>query len=87
MVETEKWAVNKDKSINIQQNIYVNKNSHKPIILGKGGQNIKRIGILARKDLENLLDSKIHLFLFVKFKKNWMEDSSKYFAIGLNYNA
>ena len=87
MVETEKWDVNKDKSINIQQNIYVNKNSHKPIILGKGGQNIKRIGILARKDLENLLDSKIHLFLFVKFKKNWMEDPSKYSSIGLNYNA
>ena len=87
MVETEKWDVKNDKSINIQQTIYVNKNSHKPIILGKSGQNIKRIGILARKDLEKLLDCKIHLFLFVKFKKNWMEDPSKYSSIGLNYNA
>ena len=87
MVETEKWDVNNDKSINIQQTIYVNKNSHKPIILGKAGQNIKRIGILARNDLEKLLNNKIHLFLFVKFKKNWMEDPSKYSSIGLNYNA
>ena len=87
MVETEKWEINNDKSINIQQTIYVNKNSHKPIILGKSGQNIKRVGILARKDLEKLLNVKIHLFLFVKFKKNWMEDPSKYQSIGLNYNA
>ena len=87
MVETEKWDVKDDKSINIQQTIYVNKNSHKPIILGKSGQNIKRIGILARKDLEKLLDNNVHLFLFVKFKKNWMEDPSKYSVLGLNYNA
>ena len=87
MVETEKWDINNNKSINIQQTIYVNKSSHKPIILGKAGQNIKKIGILARKDLEKLLDCKIHLFLFVKFKKNWMEDPSKYSSIGLNYNA
>ena len=87
MVETEKWDIRSDKSINIQQIIFVNKSSHKPIILGKAGQNIKRIGILARKDLENLLNCKIHLFLFVKFKKNWMEDPSKYSSIGLNYNA
>ena len=87
MVETEKWDISGDKSLNIQQTIYVNKSSHKPIILGKAGQNIKRICILARKDLEKLLDCKIHLFLFVKFKKNWMEDPSKYSSIGLNYNA
>ena len=87
MVETEKWLVNDDDSINIQQTIYINKNSHKPIILGKSGQNIKRIGILARKDLEKLFETKIHLFLFVKFKKNWMEDPSNYKNIGLDYNA
>ena len=87
MVETEKWDIKSDKSINIQQTIFVNKSSHKPIILGKAGQNIKRICVLARKDLEKLLDCKIHLFLFVKFKKNWMEDPSKYSSIGLNYNA
>ena len=87
MVETEKWLVNDDESINIQQTIYINKNSHKPIILGKSGQNIKRIGILARKELEKLFETKIHLFLFVKFKKNWMEDPSNYKNIGLDYNA
>ena len=87
MVETEKWLVNDDESINIQQTIYINKNSHKPIILGKSGQNIKRIGILARKELEKLFEAKIHLFLFVKFKKNWMEDPSNYKNIGLDYNA
>ena len=87
MVETDKWLVNDDESINIQQTIYINKNSHKPIILGKSGQNIKRIGILARKELEKLFEAKIHLFLFVKFKKNWMEDPSNYKNIGLDYNA
>ena len=86
-VETEKWVINTDESINIQQTIYINKQSYKPIILGKQGQNIKRIGTLARKELENLLDCKIHLFLHIKFKKNWMDDPSKYSSIGLNYNA
>ena len=68
-VETEKWVINTDESVNIQQTIYINKQSYKPIILGKQGQNIKRIGTLARKELENLLDCKIHLFLHIKFKK------------------
>ena len=86
-VETEKWNVKDDKSINIEQTIYINKESHKPIILGKSGQNIKRIGIQSRKDLEKLLKAKIHLFLFVKFKKNWMNDPYNYTKVGLNYNA
>ncbi len=86
-VETEKWIINADKSVNIQQTIYINKLSYKPIILGKQGQNIKRIGIMARKELEKLLDCKIHLFLHIKFKKNWMDDPSRYSSIGLNYNA
>ena len=86
-VETEKWVINSDESLNIQQTIYINKHSYKPIILGKQGQNIKRIGTLARKELEKLLDSKIHLFLHIKFKKNWMDDPSKYSSVGLNYNA
>ena len=87
MVETEKWLINPNKSINIEQVIYVNKESHKPIILGKGGQNIKRVGIASRIELEELLNCKIHLFLFVKYKKNWMEDPRKYSSIGLDFNA
>jgi len=87
MVETEKWVINNDESVNIQQTIYINKQSYKPIILGKQGQNIKRIGTLARRELEKLLDCKIHLFLHIKLKKNWMDDPSKYSSIGLNYNA
>jgi len=87
MVETENWVLNADKSINIDQVIYVNKESHKPIILGKSGKNIKRVGMTARKELEELLSYKIHLFLFVKYKKNWMEDPRKYSSIGLNFNA
>ncbi len=86
-VETEKWVINSDESLNIHQTIYINKQSYKPIILGKQGQNIKRIGTLARKELEKLLDCKIHLFLHIKFKKNWMDDPSKYSSFGLNYNA
>ena len=87
MVETENWILNADKSINIDQVIYVNKESHKPIVLGKAGKNIKRVGMTARKELEELLNCKIHLFLFVKYKKNWMEDPRKYSSIGLNFNA
>jgi len=87
MVETEKWSINPNKSINIEQVIYVNKESHKPIVLGKGGQNIKRVGMTSRKELEELLNCKIHLFLFVKYKKNWMEDPRKYSSIGLDFNA
>ena len=86
-VETEKWDINPDKSVNIHQTIYINKQSYKPIILGKYGQNIKRIGTLARKELEKLLECKVHLFLHIKLKKNWMDDPSKYSSFGLNYNA
>ena len=86
-VETEKWVVNPDESLNIQQTIYINKQSYKPIILGKQGQNIKRIGTLARKELEKLLECKVNLFLHIKFKKNWMDDPSKYSSVGLNYYA
>ena len=86
-VETEKWDVNSDESINIQQIIYINKQSYKPIILGKQGQNIKKIGTVSRKELEKLLETKVHLFLHIKFKKNWMDDPSKYSSVGLNYNA
>ena len=86
-VETEKWVVKSDESLNIQQTIYINKQSYKPIILGRQGQNIKRIGTLARKELEKLLECKVHLFLYVKLKKNWMDDPSQYSSIGLDYNA
>ena len=86
-VETEKWVINSDESLNIHQTIYINKQSYKPIILGKQGQNIKKIGTTARTELEKLLDCKIHLFLHIKFKKNWMDDPSKYSSVGLNYNA
>ena len=86
-VETEKWVVNPDESLNIQQIIYINKQSYKPIILGKQGQNIKRIGIVARKELEKLLECKVNLFLHIKLKKNWIDDPSKYSSVGLNYNA
>ena len=86
-VETEKWDVNSDESVNIHQIIYINKQSFKPIILGKQGQNIKKIGTVSRKELEKLLETKVHLFLHIKFKKNWMDDPSKYSSVGLNYNA
>ena len=86
-VETEKWEVNTNSSIMIHQTIYINKQSYKPIILGKEGKNIKRIGTLARKELEIILNTKIHLFLHIKFKKNWMDDPIRYFSLGLDYNA
>ncbi len=86
-VATEKWDANTDSNIKIHQTIYINKQSYKPIILGKEGKNIKRIGTLARKELERLLDTKVHLYLHIKFKKNWMDEPSKYFPVGIDYNA
>ena len=77
-VETDSWEEQKDNSIKIHQSIYVTKNSHKQIILGNKGAMIKKIGSLARKDIEELSGNKIHLFLFVKVREEWLNDPKRY---------
>lgn len=82
-VETEKWEETK-KAINIHQVIYVRKQGQKGIILGKSGTMIKQIGASSRRELEEALEKKINLFLFVKVRENWVDNPSIYQEIGLD---
>ena len=73
-VETEKWEEFENGDIKIQQVIYVLKENQKSIILGKRGKLIKEIGMESRQELQKFLNKKVHLFLFVKLKENWIEE-------------
>ncbi len=84
-VETEKWEERKDGSIKIDQVIYVSRANHKPMILGKGGQTIKKIGAMARTELEEAMECRVHLFLFVKVREKWLEDPERYREMGLDF--
>jgi len=84
-VETEKWEERKDGSVRIDQIVYVQREGQKAIVLGKGGATIKKIGELARTELEDLFGRRVHLFLFVKVREDWAENSEHYREIGLDY--
>ncbi len=84
-VETEKWEERKDGSVRIDQVIYVQRDGQKAIVLGKGGATIKKIGELARTELEELFGRRVHLFLFVKVREDWAENSEHYREIGLDF--
>ncbi len=84
-VEPELWERREDQSIRAEITIYVKRDSQKVIVLGKGGNMIKRIGQTARKEIENLLEEKVHLFLFVKVRENWQDDAARYAAWGLKF--
>lgn len=84
-VETEEWEQKKDGSIRIAQVIFVERDSQKKIALGKGGQTIKTVGQLARQELEEMLETKVHLFLFVKVRENWSDDRERYREMGLDF--
>jgi GTP-binding protein Era len=86
-VETESWQERPDGSARIEQVIYVQRPSQRAIVLGEAGRRIKAIGAKARAELEQMLDRRIHLFLFVKVRENWVEDPERYAALGLDYNA
>ena len=86
-VETESWKEEEDGSLEIMQVIYINRESHKPIILGKGGSQIKETGIASRKELEEIFERRVRLELFVKVKENWTEDSDHYEIWGLDFGA
>ncbi len=85
-VETEKWEERKDGSAAIYQVIYVERDGQKAIILGQGGRQIKAIGASARRELEELLERRLHLFLFVKVRENWSNDPERYRNAGLDFN-
>jgi GTP-binding protein Era len=86
-VETDKWEVRKDDSVRIEQTVYVRRDGQKAIVLGKGGQTMKDIGSEARRELEEMFERRIHLFVFVKVRKNWKEDPERYRTLGLDYKA
>jgi GTP-binding protein Era len=83
-VETESWEEQKNGSVKIGQVIYVQRDSQKAIVLGKGGQTIKLLGQMARKEMEAQFGRKVHLFLFVKVRENWAEDKERLRNMGLD---
>jgi GTPase len=84
-VETEKWTERKDKSVRIEQTIFVERESQRKIVLGKGGATIKSIGAESRKELIEILGVPVHLFLFVKVHENWGDDPDRYREMGLEF--
>ena len=84
-VETENWEERKDGSAKIDQLIYVIRDGHKGIVLGHKGETIKAVGKEARKEMEEFLGRKIHLFLQVKVRPNWLEESERYSEMGLEF--
>jgi len=84
-VETEVWKELRKGDIRIEQTIYVERESQRKIVLGKGGQAIKAIGEAARKEIAGIVDAKVHLFLFVKVREGWGEDPERYRAMGLEF--
>lgn len=85
MVETEKWEERKDGSAKIDQIIYVQRDGQKAIVLGKNGTTVKAIGEAARREMEELFERRIHLFIFVKVRENWAETREHYREIGLEF--
>jgi GTP-binding protein Era len=84
-VETELWKELRGGDIRVEQTIYVERESQRKIVLGKGGQTIKAIGESARKEISEIADTKVHLFLFVKVREGWGEDPERYRAMGLEF--
>jgi GTP-binding protein Era len=86
-VETTAFEERADGSARIEQTIYVERESQRPILLGKGGQTLKWIGQKAREELTELLDRKVHLFLTVKVDERWADKREFYGDVGLDFNA
>ncbi|MBE89754.1 MAG: GTPase Era [Rhodospirillaceae bacterium] len=86
-VETEDWEDFDDGSVKICQTIYVERDTQKAIVLGKGGAMVRRLSTEARMDLKEMLDRNVHLFLFVKVREKWMDDRERFEPWGLNFNA
>lgn len=84
-VETTDWKQRKDGSVRIEQTIFVERESQRKIVLGKGGQTIKAIGAEARKEIAEAADAPVHLFLFVKVREGWGDDPERYREMGLDF--
>ena len=84
-VETDQWQQRPDGSVRIEQTIFVERESQRKIVLGKAGQTIKAIGQAARKDIAEIAEAPVHLFLFVKVRENWADDPERYREMGLEF--
>lgn len=84
-VETESWENRKDGSARIDQMIYVSREGHKGIILGHKGETVKAVSLAARTELEEFLGHRVHLFLQVKYRPGWLEESERYSEMGLDF--
>lgn len=84
-VETENWEERPDGSARIDQLIYVARDGHKGIVLGKGGETVKAISQASRLELEEFLGRRVHLFVKVKVRPNWLEESERYSEMGLDF--
>lgn len=84
-VETDSWTERKDKSVRIEQTIFVEREGQRKIVLGKNGATIKSIGAEARRELAGILGVPVHLFLFVKVRENWADDPDRYREMGLEF--
>jgi len=82
-VETTQWTERKDGSVRIEQTIFVARDGQKAIMLGKGGQTIKQVSMDSRRELTEILERPVHLFLFVKVRANWQDDPERYREMGL----
>jgi GTP-binding protein Era len=85
MVETVDWKALKDGSVRIEQVILVERESQRKIVLGKAGQTIKAIGAQARKEIAEIAETPVHLFLFVKVREGWGDDPARYRDMGLDF--
>lgn len=86
-VETETWEEREDGTARVDQTIYVARDTHKGMVVGKGGARVKKIGEASRVQLERMLGRRVHLFLHVKVKSDWMERPEHYRAIGLDFKS
>ena len=84
-VETDSWTDRKDGSVRIEQTIFVERESQRKIVLGKGGATIKSIGAEARKEIGEITGQTVHLFLFVKVRENWGDDPDRYREMGIEF--
>jgi len=84
-VETENWEERKDGSARIDQLVYVVRDGHKGIVLGNKGETIKAVSKAAREELEEFLGRRIHLFLQVKVRPNWLDEAERYSEMGLDF--
>ncbi|MCE4225576.1 GTPase Era [Methylobacterium sp. C25] len=84
-VETDQWQIKTDGSVRIEQTIFVERESQRSIVLGKDGQTIKAIGQAARREIAEVAETKVHLFLHVKVRENWADDPARYREMGLEF--